>query len=546
MNEFFSELIESVKKKKLSKDDFSRLKQILCKKYRIVEVPTDIAILTHANKEDLPFLKKYLKTKPVRTLSGVAVVAIMTKPHKCPHGKCIYCPGGVDSAFGDVPQSYTGKEPATMRGIRLGFDSYLQVFSRLEQYIVTGHNPDKVELIIMGGTFPSLPKKYQEEFTAFAFKAMNDFSKLFYKKGNFDFDKFRDFFELPGTLKDTERAKSIIEKITKQKKKADLEKEQKANEKSEIRCVGLTLETRPDYATEKQVEEMLKLGATRVEIGVQSVFDDVLKKIERGHGVKETIEAFKVLKNNGFKINAHYMIGLPFSNKEMDIEGFKKLFSEENFRPDMLKIYPCVLTKGTKAYDLWKNGEFKPLTSEDAAELIADAKRFVPEYCRIMRIQRDIPSTVIEAGPNITNLRQHVTQVMAEKGVKCRCIRCREIQAREIKNPELKISEYEASGGKEYFISFEENDFIIGFCRLRIVKDLAFIRELHVYGTAEEIGEKGKTQHTGFGKQLMKKAEEISKTSKVKKIKVISGVGVREYYRKLGYKKEESYMVKKV
>ncbi len=546
MNAFFSELIESVKAKKLSKEDFSRLKQILCKKYKIIEVPTDVAILTHADKEDLSFLKKYLKTKPVRTISGVAIVAIMTKPHKCPHGKCTYCPGGVDSAFGDVPQSYTGREPATMRGIRLGFDPYLQVFSRLEQYIVTGHNPDKVELIIMGGTFPSLPKKYQEEFAAFAFKAMNDFSKLFYKKGEFDFDKFRDFFELPGKITDKERGKRIIEKLKKQKKTADLEKEQKLNEKSDIRCVGLTMETRPDYATETQVEEMLKLGATRVEVGVQSIFDDVLKKIERGHTVKETIEAFKILKNNGFKLNAHYMIGLPGSGREKDIEGLKKLFSDENFRPDMLKIYPCIVTKGTRVYDDWKKGEYKALTTEEAGEIISEAKRIVPEYCRIMRIQRDIPSTVIEAGPKMTNLRQYVKELMDKKGITCRCIRCREIQNREIKNPELKVLEYDASGGKEYFISIEENDFIIGFCRLRIADGTAFVRELHVYGSAEEIGEKGQTQHRGFGKQLMKKAEEIAKKNKVKKIKVISGVGVREYYRKLGYKKEKEYMVKKV
>jgi elongator complex protein 3 len=546
MNEFFSELIESVKQKKLSKDDFSRLKQILCKKYKIVEVPTDIQILTHVKKEDLPFLKKYLKTKPVRTISGVAVVAIMTKPHKCPHGKCVYCPGGVDSAFGNVPQSYTGKEPATMRGIRLGFDPYLQVFSRLEQYIVTGHNPEKVELIIMGGTFPSLPKKYQEEFVAFAFKAMNDFSKLFYKKGNFDFDKFREFFELPGTIYDKERAKNLIVKLKREKGKADLEKEQKRNEKSDIKCVGLTIETRPDYAIEKHAEEMLKLGATRVEIGVQSVFDEVLKKIERGHTVKETIDSFKILKNNGFKINAHYMIGLPGSDKEKDIEGLKALFSDENFRPDMLKIYPCVVTKGTRVYDDWKKGEYKPLTTEEAGEIISEAKRFVPEYCRIMRIQRDIPSTVIEAGPKMTNLRQYVNELMVKKGIKCRCIRCREIKNREIKNPQMKMMEYSASGGKEYFISVEDEDYLIGFCRLRVADDVAFVRELHVYGAAEQIGEKGQVQHRGFGKQLMKKAEEIAKNKRVKKIKVISGVGVREYYRKLGYKREGSYMLKKI
>ncbi len=538
MNEFFSELIEAVKIKKLSKDDFSRQKQLLCKKHGIVKVPTDIEILTHAKKEDLELLKKYLQTKPTRTISGVAVIAIMSKPAECPHGKCAYCPGGIKSEFGDVPQSYTGKEPATMRGIRTNFDPYVQVFSRLEQYIVTGHNPEKAELIIMGGTFPAFTKRYQENFAALAFKAMNDFSKLFYTRGEFNFDKFREFFELPGTLQDEKRVKSVITKIKKEKGKAELEKEQKRNENSAIRCVGLTIETRPDYAKEKHAEQMLKLGATRVEIGVQSVYDDVLKKIERGHTVQDTVDCFRILKNHGFKINAHYMVGLPGSSVKKDIGGIKSLFFDERFRPDMLKIYPCVVTKGTKIYDMWKNKKYNPITADQAARIISEAKKYIPEYCRIMRIQRDIPSTVIEAGPNMTNLRQHIIQ---NYGIKCRCIRCREIKTGEVNNPEIKEYHYIASGGDEYFISAEENDKIIGFCRLRIFEETAFIRELHVYGAAERMGEKGKSQHRGFGKKLMEKAEEVAKG---KKIKVISGVGVREYYRKLGYKKEGTYMAK--
>lgn len=543
MKEFFEELIENVKKKKLSKSDFSIQKQLLCKKHKIVKVPTDIEILTHADKEDLNLLKKYLQTKPTRTGSGVAVVAIMGKPSKCPHGKCICCPGGLKSEFGDVPQSYTGKEPATMRAIRTGFDPYVQVFSRLEQYIVTGHNPEKVELIIMGGTFPCLTKAYQESFVASAFKAMNDFSKLFYPKGEFNFDKFRDFFELPGTLQDEKRVKSVISKIKKQKGKAELESEQKKNEKSVIKCVGMTIETRPDFAKEKHVAQMLSLGCTRVEVGVQSVYDSVLEKIERGHTMQDTVDAFKILKDNGFKINAHYMIGLPSSSIKKDIEGLKSLFSDERFRPDMLKIYPCVVTKGTKLYEMWKNKEYNAINTEQAARIISEAKRSVPPYCRIMRIQRDIPSTVIEAGPNMTNLRQYISE---KYGINCRCIRCREIKDREIKDPKLCVQDYLASGAEEYFISIEDQDHIVGFCRLRIINDIAFIRELHVYGSAEKIGDSGKVQHRGFGKQLMEKAEKISKEKKVKKIKVISGVGVREYYRKLGYKKEESYMVKKI
>jgi len=549
MNEklFFGELIETIKNKKLKKDDLSRSKQILCKKYGITKVPTDIEILTHAKKEDLKILKKCLKTKPVRTISGVAVVAVMAEPSKCPHGKCVYCPGGPDSFFGDVPQSYTGREPAAMRAVRTNFDPYVQVFSRLEQYIVAGHNPDKAELIIMGGTFPALPKKYQESFAAYALKAMNDFSKLFYKNKNFDFDRFRKFFELPGSVQDEIRVKKIYEKIRKIKGKANLTAEQNKNEKSSIKCVGLTIETRADYAAEKECKEMLALGCTRVELGVQSVYEDVLQKIERGHGIKATIDAFKTLKDFGFKINAHYMIGLPGSDEEMDIEGLKKLFSDENFRPDMLKIYPCLVIKGTKLYDLWKNRKYEAITAEKASEIISEFKRFVPEYCRIMRIQRDIPSNVIDAGPIMTNLRQYVNALTYRKGIKCRCIRCREIREGKIENPETRIIEYSASGGKEFFISLEENDKIIGFCRLRFPSNdekVAFVRELHVYGPAEQIGKKGEIQHRGFGRKLLKKAEEIAKQNKKEKILVISGVGVREYYRKLGYKKEGNYMAK--
>ncbi|MEM4336540.1 MAG: tRNA uridine(34) 5-carboxymethylaminomethyl modification radical SAM/GNAT enzyme Elp3 [Candidatus Woesearchaeota archaeon] len=546
---FFRELIKTIKEKKLSKEELSKIKQGLCKKYNIKKPPTDIEILTRAEKEELEILKLYLKTKPVRTISGVAVIAIMAKPSKCPHGRCIYCPGGPSSYFGDVPQSYTGKEPATMRAIRSNFDPYVQVFSRLEQYFVSGHNPEKVELIIMGGTFPSLPKRYQENFVAGAFKAMNDFSKLFYKNRTFDFDRFREFFELPGSIHDKIRTKKIIRKIKsiKNKTKIVLEKEQKINEKSNIRCVGLTIETRADYANEKEAKQLLKFGCTRVELGVQSVYDSILENIERGHSVEKIIDAFRTLKDFGFKINAHYMIGLPGSNVKMDIEGLKRLFSDENFRPDMLKIYPCLVMKGTKLYDLWKNKKYKPLNIETAAAIIAEFKRHVPEYCRIMRIQRDIPSHTIAAGPIMTNLRQYVNKLTKEKGIECRCIRCREIKNQEIKKPELLVKEYCASGGKEFFISFEENDKIIGFCRLRFPSDnnkVAFVRELHVYGPAESLKEKGKIQHRGFGKRLLKKAENIALINNKKKIFIISGIGVREYYRKLGYKKSGSYMVK--
>ncbi len=541
------EILEELKKDKIKdQDSFNILKIKISKKYRLKEILTNIKILCYLSKKDVEKFKDILITKPSRTSSGVTVVAVMSKPKKCEHGKCIYCPGGPGSIFGDVPQSYTGSEPATMRGIRNKFDSYLQVFNRLEHYVLMNHDISKVELIIMGGTFMSFDKKYRDEFVGYAFKALNDFSKMFFDK-EFDLEEFKKFFELPGEVDDKKRTLKIQEKLLKLKGKCELVKEQLRNEKSSVRCVGLTIETRPDFADLEYCNEMLRLGCTRVELGVQSVYDNVLKKIERGHTSKESIEGIRILKDLGFKINIHYMVGL-FVDYKKDLEGMKELFINEDYKPDMLKIYPCAVIKGTKLYDLWRNGEYKALSNEEAIKLISEFKKIVPEYCRIMRVQRDIPSKNIAAGVNLSNLRQYLDK-------NCKCIRCREYKSGEIGEVKLKVFEYNASKGKEFFISYE-NSKLLGFCRLRfpsqylrkeIVKGSALIRELHVYGSSVKIGEKGKgIQHRGFGKKLLKKAEEICKKNNIKKIIVISGVGVREYYRKLGYKKEGVYMVKKL
>jgi elongator complex protein 3 len=562
---FFTDIISYIKQSNPSKDKLAKEKVRLCSKHSMSKIPTDIEVLLHAGKKELSFLKKYLHTKPTRTISGVAVVAVMTKPMPCPHGKCTQCPGGVQSFFGDVPQSYTGKEPATMRAIRNHYDSYLQVFNRLEQYVVLGQSPEKVELIIMGGTFPSFPKGYQEEFVYYAFKAMNDFSKLFYgkkKKGRndaeFDILKFREFFELPGEVGSKQRVDNIQAKLAKLKKDdtKSLEAEQKKNETANIRCVGMTIETRPDYAKLEHTNEMLRQGCTRVELGVQSVHNGALQRINRGHDVNESIIATRNLKDLGFKINYHMMLGMPGVSLDRDREGLKELFSNPSFRPDMLKLYPCMVLKGTKLYDEWKKGEYTPLTTEQAARIIIEFKKSIPEYVRIMRIQRDIPTKMTEAGVDRTNLRQYVAELMQRENVKCRCIRCREIKGKELKGKvEMRINEYAASRGTEYFISLENNDNLLGFCRLRfpsqslrkeITLDSALIRELHVYGSAEKIGGKGeeRVQHRGFGKQLLREAEKIAKEAGKKKMIIISGIGVRDYYRKLGYKKEGHYMVK--
>ncbi|MCK4670135.1 MAG: tRNA uridine(34) 5-carboxymethylaminomethyl modification radical SAM/GNAT enzyme Elp3 [Nanoarchaeota archaeon] len=549
---FYKELETALKQKQLSKIELAKLKVKLCKKHNMKKVPTDIQVQLNTDVE--------LKTKPVRTGSGVAVVAIMTKPYKCPHGKCAYCPGGVGSVFGDVPQSYTGHEPATLRGIRNKYDPYLQVINRLEQYIVMGHLPEKIELIIMGGTFISYPKTYRDNFIKFAFKAMNDFSDVFFDDGELDIDLFKRLFEMPGEVGAPERVKRIHQRLLKMKgasKDVKLETEQERNEDSMIKCVGLTIETRPDYAMLKHANEMLRLGATRVEVGVQSVYDEALQEIERGHTVLDTIKSFKILKDLGLKINAHYMPGLPGLSMKKDFEGMKQLFWDPSFRPDMLKIYPCMVIRGTKLYDRWKNEEYNPLTTDSAARLIANFKRHVPEYCRIMRIQRDISSREIEAGVKRTNLRQYIEKEMKKKKWKCKCIRCREPMPyfKRDGKQELIINNYEASGGQEFFISIEDRNHIYGFLRMRlpakalrkeITKDSALIRELHVYGAAAQIGKRGEIQHKGMGKLLLQTAEDLAKKNKKKKMVVISGIGVKNYYKKKGYKKEGPYMVKKI
>jgi elongator complex protein 3 len=567
--DFYQELIKTIKEKNPTKEQLNKIKIKLCKKYKVKKIPTDIQIYSHSKESD----KIRLVTKPTRTISGVAVIAIMTSAKKCPHGKCIYCPGGPKSEFGNVPQSYTGKEPATMRAQRNKFDAYLQIFNRLEQYILLGQIPEKIELIVMGGTFPSFEKKYKEEFIYYSFRAMNDFSDMFFKKKIeknkeeiFDFEKFKKFFEIPcKDISDKKRLIRLHKKILelKQKKKSSLEKEQEKNENSKIKCVGLTIETRPDYGMLKEGNEILSYGCTRVELGVQTTDEKIMKFIERGHSVKDSIKSTQILKDLGFKINYHLMPGLPGSSLKKDLEMMKEIFSNSEFRPDMLKIYPCMVVKGTKLYELYHKGKFKPIATKQAAELIAEFKTYVPRYCRIMRVQRDIPSYVISSGVDRTNLRQYIDEILKKRKIKCECIRCREagiiakkynLNAEKI---ELIVEKYEASKGTEYFISMEDKkqNILLGFCRLRfpyeslrkeITKDSALIRELHVYGEMAGIGKKGDVQHRGIGRELLMKAEEIAKQNKKDKIVVISGVGVRNYYRKFGYEKEGFYMVKKI
>lgn len=465
-------------------------------------------IASNKNKKSL-IIENILKTRKVRTLSGIAAITVITKPYPCP-GKCIYCPKEKN-----MPKSYLANEPACMRAVLTKFDPYKQTEARLNSLKLTGHTTDKIELIVLGGTWSYYPAKYQVWFIKRCFDACN------------------------------------------QKTSKNLEKAQKLNEKTKNRIIGLTLETRPDFINEKEIKKMRCLGCTRVEMGVQNIYNDILNKNERGHNIEKTIEATRLLKNVGLKITYHMMPGLPGSNPKKDEQMFKELFSNPNFQPDQLKIYPCVVLKNSPLYNLWKKGGYKPYSSKTLINLIIKIKKSIPPYVRIIRIIRDIPSQSIVAGNKISNLRQ----IIQSKKIKCQCIRCREIknQQSEAKNQKLIRREYAASSGKEIFLSFEDvkNDKILAFLRLRLtdswtlpeLKNCALVRELHTYGQTLALAQKTQKaqQHKSMGRKLMEEAEKIAKQEfGFKKIAVIAGIGVREYYKKLGYKLEGTYMIKNI
>ena len=515
IHDAINEIIEEIKKGNVkNKGELLKFKKRIAKKYGLKNIPSDAEILSQSNDREI---KEFLKRKPVRTISGVAVVAVMTSPYPCPHGRCIPCPGGPPYS----PQSYTGREPAAMRASRNNFDPYLQTKDRINQLAAIGHNVDKIDVIVMGGTFPARDFGYQEWFVKRIYDALNG-------------------------------------KVAK-----NLEEAKKLNEVAKHRCIGLTIETRPDWCGLQHVDMMLKLGATRVEIGAQILDDDILYQMRRGHTVVDTILATRIAKDSGLKVAYHIMPGLPGSNFEKDLESFKRMFRDERFRPDMLKIYPTLVVKPSILYEMWKRGEYKPLEEEEAIELIAEMKKYVPEWVRIQRIERDIPSNIIEAGIKKSNLRQLVEERMKEKGWQCRCIRCREVGHRWYKdgitpkNFEIVRREYLASNGREIFLSFEdaENDIIAAYLRLRIPYKpyrwelqgkVAIVRELKVHGPVVKIGEEPKYewQHRGFGKALMEEAEDIATRFKRERILVLSGIGVKEYYRMLGYHDNGIYMEK--
>ncbi len=489
-----------------TRDQFQTQKVWACKRFNLNTVPSNSEILKHVTDDERSTVLPFLLKKPMRTLSGVAVVAVMTSPHPCPHGKCTYCPGGVEN---DSPQSYTGKEPAARRAGRNNFDPFLQVNDRIAQLEAIGHTTDKIDLIIMGGTFTSRDEEYQTWFVKRCFDAMNG----------------RDA--------------------------PDIQTAHEWNETAEHRCVGLTVETRPDVFDDVQIERSMALGATRVELGVQILDDDILRSVERGHGIKEVIDGTKRCKDHGLKICYHIMPGLPGSSPEKDMECFRRVFDDPDFRPDMLKFYTTLVVAGTKLYDMWQVGEYEPYDVEKATALLADMKAYVPEYVRIQRIQRDIPAPQIAAGILESNIRQLVQKRLEDTDRECRCIRCREVGHNDLdlEDPSLiKMGDlqYEASGGHEHFINLSYEDKLIGYVRLRVDDNsCATIRELKVFGKMAQIGKDGEDwQHRGFGKELVAQAERTAKAEGRKRIRVTSGVGVRGYYRSLGYRLEAPYMVK--
>lgn len=515
--------------------DLEKAKHKACLDHKLQKFMSNADILGCATPTERMKIAPIIKKKPTRTISGVAVVAVMCQPHKCPHGRCIYCPESENA-----PPSYTGEEPAALRARKYKFDPYQQVFNRLLQLESIGHSLDKVELIIMGGTFTSYFFCYQEWFVTRCIQAMNHFGI---------------------------KTDNIIQTGKVAANFSYLEDVQKDNENAKVRCVGMTFETRPDYCKTQDVNRMLQMGVTRVELGVQTIYNYIYHRIHRGHRVEDVVESAQLLRDSGIKVAMHIMPGL-FADKKRDLRIFRRLFTDERFKPDMLKIYPCLVTEGSQLYEIWRKGDYKPYNTQEAIDLIVELKKILPKWVRTMRIQRDIPAQLIASGVQKSNLGELVYRRLEQENVQCQCIRCREVGHKtsigvtpNVDHIKLKKMEYTAANGQEIFLSYEDvkKDILIGFLRLRIpssgmhrieVDDqTALVRELHVYGPMVPLGDINDElwQHQGYGEDLLKEAEKIASTVFDKhRILINSGIGARNYYRKYGYEKEGPYMSKMI
>lgn len=510
--------------------NLTRLKSEVASKHRLSSIPKLVDIISAIPESYRELLLPQVKAKPVRTASGIAVVAIMSKPHRCPHiavtgGICVYCPGGPDSDFDYSTQSYTGYEPTSMRAIRARYNPYLQTRDRLEQLQKLGHDTDKVEFVLMGGTFMSLPEDYRDYFIRNLHDALSGHTS------------------------------------------ANVEEAVKYSEHSNTKCVGITIETRPDYCLGRHLNDMLRYGCTRLEIGVQSVYEDVARDTNRGHTVEDVKEAFQASKDCGYKVITHMMPDLPNVGFERDLDSFKELFENPELRPDGLKLYPTLVIRGTGLYEMWKAGKYRNYHPDALVDLVAKVLAITPPWVRIYRIQRDIPMPLVTAGVEYGNLRELALERVKELQVSSRDVRTREVGIQEVhnkvtpENVELVRRDYTANGSWETFLAYEDprQDILIGLLRLRklgkavirpeLQGQCSMVRELHVYGSVVPLHSRdpSKFQHQGYGTLLMEEAERIAREEHHStKIAVISGVGTRHYYRKLGYELEGVYMVKKL
>jgi elongator complex protein 3 len=460
-----------------------------------------------------PGLLRRIRMKPGRTLSGVTTVTVLTKSYPCP-GKCIFCP-----TEARMPKSYLSDEPGAMRALHHEFDPYEQTTARIQALDAIGHPIDKIELLILGGTWSSYKRDYQAWFVKRCLDAMNGFE-----------------------------ADSLAEA-------------QVANETATHRNVGLVIETRPDHVDADEIFHLRQLGVTKVQMGAQSLDDDILSINARGHTVEQTRQAVDLLRAAGFKIVLHWMPNLLGATLESDREDFLKLWDDVRLRPDEIKIYPCQLLENADLHQIWQRGEYRPYTTDELIDLIVDLKTNIPRYCRVNRIVRDIPSTNVVEGNKRTSLRQDIQQVLAERGQRCQCVRCREVRSQVIEPGELSFDDFSYPSGvsQEHFMSYQTaDDQLAGFLRLSLpegeppdlgiedLRDAAIVREVHVYGQAVQVGEvvEGVAQHSGLGIELMDRAEGLAKSRGYRRIAVIAALGTRGYYRKLGYKLGDTYMIK--
>ncbi|HPS33370.1 MAG TPA: tRNA uridine(34) 5-carboxymethylaminomethyl modification radical SAM/GNAT enzyme Elp3 [Anaerolineaceae bacterium] len=468
-------------------------------------------------QEDAELLAR-IRMKPVRTLSGVTTITVLTKPFPCP-GECIFCPSETD-----MPQSYLPDEPGARRGVENEFDPYRQVSSRLKALREVGHPTDKIELLILGGSWSAYPREYREWFTRRCFEALNE------------------------------------ENPQDDQPEAKLVDAQQRNETGAHRCVGLVLETRPDLITREELIFNRRLGATKLQIGIQSMDENVLALNRRGHSAAQAIEAVRLIRAAGYKLVAHWMPNLLGATLESDRADFARLWETGSIQPDELKIYPCQLLRSAELYRYWERGDYQPYTEAELISLLADIKPGVPRYCRINRVIRDIPSPNVVEGNRNTSLRQDVARELERRGTPCACIRCREVRRGQVDVGALRLNDlvYGTASTEEHFLSFDtREDKLAGFLRLSLpletnalrladLEGAAIIREVHVYGQSIEVGAglPGAAQHVGLGSRLLLEAERISREGGYANLAVISAVGTRRYYAARGFEPRELYMVK--